>query len=219
MNVSGLILVMVSASLLLSTSARADRCSALQQQQQRIQDEVTALEVRYPLFTAGLEACAQESKDGTAFAVCALIVCAIGEDTCRSVGARILDLSLQKARADHMAKQAGCGPSPSSTAASIEFTNSCPHPVDIAVMYQTPAGQWVSDGWWPFRSGQHSALRLDDGNLASTTTARMYYHAVTTDGSALEWRGGVRVNLGGRSLAMREVDGSNFELTCAASAD
>ncbi len=216
MNAFGLVSVVVSASLLLSTSARADQCTALQRQKQRIQEEVTDLEVNYPLFTAGLEACAQQSKDGATFAVCALIICAIGEDTCRAVGARILDLSLQKARADQMARQAGCGGSPSSMGTPIEFTNSCTHPVQIAVMYQTPAGQWDSEAWWSFRFGERSTLRLTSGNTVSTSNPRMYYYAETTDGSQLEWSGGVRVNVEGRSLAMKSWNGSKIELTCPA---
>ncbi|HMG52247.1 MAG TPA: hypothetical protein VK601_02170, partial [Kofleriaceae bacterium] len=131
MNVFALVSVVVSASIV-STNAWADQCAALHAQKQRIRDEVTALEVNYPLFTAGLEVCARQSKDGAEFALCALVVCAIGQDTCSEVGQRIFELVIQDARADQLARRAGCGVSRSGARTPIEVTNSCRHPVGIA---------------------------------------------------------------------------------------
>lgn len=215
MNVFAFVSVAVSVTIL-SSAARADQCATLRAQKERIRDEVTALEVNYPLFTAGLEACARQSKDNTEFALCALIVCAIGQDTCGEVGQRIFSLAMQDARVDQLAKRAGCGASRADGRTPIEVTNSCGHPVEIAVMYQTTSGQWSSEGWWSFDYGETASLRLSSGDLAAVSGGRMYYYAETTDGARLEWSGSgnVRANVGSRSLAMKEAIGSRVNLGC-----
>ena len=217
MNAVALVSVVVSASILSTSAWGADQCATLRAQRERIRDEVTNLEVNYPLFTAALEACAQESKDGAEFTVCALIVCAIGQDTCSEVGQRIFALAMQAARVDQLAKRAGCGASRSGTRTPIEVTNSCGHPVEIAVTYQFPSGEWRSDGWWSFHSGETATLRLASGDLAAINDGRMYYYAETTDHSGLEWRGDLRRNVGDRTLLMKEASGSRVNLVCPSS--
>jgi len=119
----------------------------------------------------------------------------------------MFDLALQSARIGQLVRQANCG-------TAIEFTNSCAHPVQIAIMYQDVSGQWAREGWWSFSSRETSTLQLTNGNTVSTNNARMYFYAEATDGSGVVWNGATRANVGARSLAMQEARSAGVNLTC-----
>jgi hypothetical protein len=131
--------------MLVSEIARADQCSTLRQQRERIEDQVTELKVNHPFFTGALEGCAKTAKDNAEFGICALAVCVVGKDTCRAVAAQIFDLAVRKARIDQLAKQAGCnGPGRPPGALGVCLAESeevDPTGVEIAsVLPEAPAG-------------------------------------------------------------------------------
>ena len=216
-------------AMLLPVVARADACDELRVQKQRIQDALLALQVEYPLTVAAVQACVESAQTqpkrdrDAALAICLAAVCATaGKQTCTEVSKRVFDLALQTAQRDRLYEQYDCASrdpaiSGRTSMHGIFVTNACEHPISVAVRYRDTAGKWVSDGWWSFTPGEKAYLDDADGRLQATAST-LYYYAVTTDKSALEWRGDLATAVDGRSVGMRQlVDASGdteLTLTC-----
>lgn len=88
----------------------------------------------------------------------------------------------------------------------VRFTNSCHHPVNLAIAYIEPGGQIRPEGWWSFDPNQTSFL-ASNGQRIYHTASDLYYYAEITDPphQGYSWQGDRQFTVNGRTLNMKNV--------------
>jgi tetratricopeptide (TPR) repeat protein len=98
------------------------------------------------------------------------------------------------------------------------FTNSCGHPLRLAIRYTVGNDHWETKGWWEFKPGKASYL-VSEGKKILANNAVWYFYAETTDGSHLAWTGeATTASLNGKKFKMKRLEDkhgdSNWTVTC-----
>lgn len=101
---------------------------------------------------------------------------------------------------------------------AFHITNSCSHPINLAVSYRDVTGEWINRGWYSFEPNERSYLSDDKGRNILTNNATWYYYAKSADSSNIEWSGKDVLAFGAQRLPMKRVDQASGEnqlrLTC-----
>lgn len=91
------------------------------------------------------------------------------------------------------------------TTRRVYIRNQCSRPIQIALTYLNPSGNWVTDGWWSFRPNEISFL-ISQGKAIRSNNRIIYLFAECTDGSGLWWSGDQQIRFGNRMLPMRTIE-------------
>ena len=92
--------------------------------------------------------------------------------------------------------------------AQVQFQNECSHPVELALKWLHPTGNWETEGWWNLSGNMSQPTRLvgRSGRPVMTANQIFYYYVHSTDGSNLTWddesTNGLPVTLGGKTYDM-----------------
>ncbi|MBX3328521.1 MAG: DUF1036 domain-containing protein [Nitrospira sp.] len=100
----------------------------------------------------------------------------------------------------------------------FRVTNSCRHPVRVAIHYRNLMGDWTSMGWWTVNANQSTYLADSSNKRLATTAETWFYYAESTDQDHLVWKGDRTIRYGNLDLPMvqlKDKDGdSEWSLTC-----
>ncbi|MGI0480363.1 DUF1036 domain-containing protein [Geminocystis sp. CENA526] len=102
---------------------------------------------------------------------------------------------------------------------NYQVTNSCRHPIRVAIRYRNIQQQWVTQGWWNLTPGKSISLGNNNGTLLASDNGVWYYYAESTNNTGLSWSGqDNKVSYDGRTLNMRKEtnngDHGKLNLTC-----
>lgn len=99
---------------------------------------------------------------------------------------------------------------------NYQVTNSCRHPIRVAIRYRNMQQQWVSLGWWSLRPGQSISLAdRDNVTLLASDNSIWYYYAESTNNAGLSWFGqDNQVSYDGRTLNMKKETNNKLNLIC-----
>lgn len=94
-------------------------------------------------------------------------------------------------------------------ARQVYFSNQCRFPVRLALSYNEPSGQWVTQGWWDIDANRNTLLASNNQNIRSNNSAFFYYAEITQEPyTNYSWSGNGERDLDfqGRTLRMRQVN-------------
>ncbi len=84
------------------------------------------------------------------------------------------------------------------------FTNDCHKAVRLALRYKDPLQGWKTAGFWTFDPNQSANLASSGQRLLSRNS--IFYFYAEIPGTGYAWTGDHNVSLGGRTIAMKQVD-------------
>lgn len=94
-------------------------------------------------------------------------------------------------------------------ARQVYFSNQCRFPVRLALSYNEPSGQWVTQGWWDIDANRNTLLASNNQNIRSNNSAFFYYAEIAQEPyTNYSWSGNGERDLDfqGRTLRMRQVN-------------
>jgi hypothetical protein len=172
--------------------------------------------------------CSGESNpEGCALVTCGLSCLAIGFENCVTFFSEAAALQQYERRVESL--NVGCSsgePSgqtqsllgPSEDSGTFKITNSCQHPIKVAIYFRDLNNTWRAMGWWNIDGGETTYLSDSSNNKLKTTAATWYWYAETINDANLVWKGSDIHKFGNLDLPMARLEDksgdSEWTVTC-----